>query len=107
MHEVVEIVRNDGSADCVVVIEPWGMPLRLSPGRAFKVVARSPSAGELEVVRRPDQVIVYLWPGATATVFDADRLVYEFDTPVPGVPPGKSVRQFLDLMGFRPPPSGG
>ena len=63
MHEVVEMVRNDGAVDCDVVMEPWGMPLRLAAGRAFRIVARSPAPGKLEVVRRFEAVIVYAWPG--------------------------------------------
>src|SRR5262245_60604068 len=106
MHEVIETIRNDGSADVALVIEPWGMPLLLPAGHSFTIVARAPTAGQLEVVRQPDRVIVFGWPGSTAEVFDGDHLVDEFPTPVPSVPPGKSVREFLDLMGFQPPPSG-
>ena len=78
MHEVVEMVRNDGAVDCDVVMEPWGMPLRLAAGRAFRIVARSPAPGKLEVVRRFEAVIVYAWPGATATVFDGECVVDDF-----------------------------
>jgi hypothetical protein len=106
MHEAVEIVRNDGASDIAVVIEPWGMPLHLPAGHSFRIVARSPTAGQLEVVRQANTVIVSAWLGAMATVFDGDRLVDEFTTLVPSVPPGKSVRQFLGIMRIRPPPSG-
>jgi hypothetical protein len=103
MHEVVEIVLNEGATDSTVVMQPWGMPLRLPARHSFRIVARAPTAGQLEVVRQPDRVIVFGWPGSTAEVFDGDRLVDEFPTPVPSVPPGKTVKQFLDLMGLSPP----
>jgi hypothetical protein len=83
-----------------------GMSLRLPAGHSFRIVARAPTAGQLEVVRQAHGVIVFGWPGSTAEVFDGDRLVYEADVPVPDVPPGLSVRQFLDRMGFRPPSLG-
>ncbi len=98
MHEVVETIRNEDAADCSVVIEPWGLPLRLPPGRAFKLVARAPANGKLEIVRRTAAVIVYAWPGSTVDVFDGKQLVHQFATPVPTVPPGQSVKRFLDMM---------
>jgi hypothetical protein len=98
MHEVVETIRNEDAADCRVVIEPWGMPLRLPPGRAFKLVAKAPADGKLEIVRKTATVIVYAWPGSTVDVFDAVQLVQQFATPVPTVPRGQSVRGFLDMM---------
>jgi hypothetical protein len=58
MHEVVETIRNEDAANRSVVIEPWGMPLRLPPGRAFKLIARGPADGKLEILRRPGTVIV-------------------------------------------------
>jgi hypothetical protein len=103
IYEVIKTVRNDGATDLVVVIEPSGMPLRLPAGHAFRIVARAPTAGQLEMVRQPEGIIVFGWPGSTTEVFEGDRLVYEDDMPVPEVPPAKSVRQFLDLMGLRPP----
>jgi hypothetical protein len=98
MYEIVETIRNDDAADCSVVIEPWGMPLLLPPGRAFKLVARAPGDGELEIVRKDGAVVVYAWPGSTVDVFDGVQLVERFPTPVPMVPSGMSVKGFLDLM---------
>ena len=100
MHEVIEIIQNDGAGDLSVAIEPWGMPLRLAAGHAFRVVARGPTPGQLEVVRRPGAITVYAWPGATAEVFDGEQLVERFSQPVPAVPPGQTVRAFFGLLGL-------
>jgi hypothetical protein len=52
MYEVVNRVRNEGTTNGVVVIEPWGMPLSLEPGHTFKLIARAPAIGEFEIVGR-------------------------------------------------------
>jgi hypothetical protein len=103
MYEVVSRVRNDGSDDRVVVVEPWGMPLRLEPGHTFKLIARAPAIGEFEIVEESDGVVVYGWPGSTVDVFDGDVLLHQFATPVPPVPPNQSVKGFLDVMLGRDP----
>ena len=103
MHEVIEAVQNEGKGDRTLVIEPWGMPLQLPPGRTFRVVARAPVAGHLEVARDGETVIIHAWPTSTVEVFDGDLLVERFATPVPSVPAGQSVKRFLDNVLGRPP----
>ena len=103
MHEIIETVRNEGNGDCTVVIEPWGMPLQLPAGHTFTVIARAPVAGELEVTRDGEALVIYAWPTSTVEVFDGDLLVERFATPVPSVPPGQSVKRFLDHVFGRPP----
>ena len=103
MHEVVHRVRNEGSTNRVVVIEPWGMPLSLEPGHTFKLIARAQAIGDFEIVEESDGVVVYGWPGSTVDVFDGDVLLHQFATPVPPVLQGQSVKRFLDVMLGRDP----
>jgi hypothetical protein len=106
MHEIMETAKNEGAADRIIVVEPWGMPLQIPPGHTFRIIARAPTPGQLEIVQAAEAIIVYAWPGSTVDVVDGELLVHRFATPVPAVPPGQSVKEFLDLL-LGPPPHAG
>lgn len=95
MFERTESVTNTGSEVLEVHLEPWGCIHTLQPGRVLRVVARGARNGDLEVVRTPDTVTVFAWPGTTAKVFEGDVLVEDLSTSVPEVPDGLSMRAFL------------
>lgn len=62
-------VRNTGMKPMTVVLEPWGTRHALAPGERVRVVARGPGgAGQLEVVRGAEEVVVYGWSGSQVEV---------------------------------------
>jgi hypothetical protein len=62
-------VRNTGVNPLTVVLEPSGARHTVAPGERVRVVARGPAGRErLEVVRRPEKVVVYCWSGSQVEV---------------------------------------
>jgi hypothetical protein len=58
-------VSNTGTKPLTVVLEPWGTRHTVAPGERVRVVVRGPAGRErLEVVRRPEKVVVYCWSGS-------------------------------------------
>jgi hypothetical protein len=96
MFEDTQTVSNPGPNPLEVWFEPWGMLQPLPPGESFRVVGRSPQAGQMEVVESGDAVVVYAWPGATLQVFNGAEMVDEFRIAVPDLPPGTSTRAFVE-----------
>ncbi|NUP09162.1 MAG: hypothetical protein HOW73_24185 [Polyangiaceae bacterium] len=100
MYEVTEVVENDTDSELLLIIEPWGDELVIGPRQRFTVRFRAPTRGASETHRAPGAVTVFAWSGATAEVLDGDRLVRDYPTAVPPLPPAMSVRQFLHLFGL-------
>ena len=90
---------TNASADPIeVVFEPWGMAYVLQAHQSFRVEASSDHAGEMEVRRSKAGIEVYAWPGATLKVWNGSTLVDHFDIPVPEVPSGLTMREFIGLL---------
>jgi len=98
MFERTESVANTGSEVLEVHLEPWGCIHLLQPRQVLRVVARGADDGDFEVVRTPDTVTVFAWPGTTAKAFEGGVLVQDLSTPVPEVPHGMSMRSFVATM---------
>ena len=62
------------------------------------VVAEGERRGDLEIVKRPGEIFVYAWPSSIVSVYRGSELVQRFAPPVPDVPPGHTVRSFVDTM---------
>jgi hypothetical protein len=62
-------VGNTGTKPLTVVLEPSGTRHAVAPGERVRVVARGPAGRErLEVVRRPEKVVIYCWSGSLVEV---------------------------------------
>ena len=77
------------------MIEPWAAEFAVAPGAVFVIRATSHVPGALEVEKADGCVICWAWPGSTVEVWSEGQLVSSRDHPVPAVPEGMSVRQFL------------
>jgi hypothetical protein len=80
MFERTETVNNAGSEVLQVHLEPWGRTHCLQPGQVLRVVAYGVDEGDFEVLRTPDTVTVFAWPGTTAKVFEGGvlaRIIHE------------------------------
>jgi hypothetical protein len=98
MHEATIPVTNETSATFTLVLEPWGAEVPLPPGSFYVVRALSNTRGQLEVEQQGEVVTVCAWPGCTVEVLDGARVVEAFPIPVPDVPAGMSVPDFMSLM---------
>ena len=100
MLEDSPTVVNDSGTALRVCFEPWADILQLPVGHSrLGNSASSPQPGKLEVTKEDDFVWVYTWPGATAKVYDRSAILIAFDIAVPELPPGMSMKSFVDFMG--------
>jgi hypothetical protein len=68
-REVVIPMRNTGLKPLTLVLEPWGIRHTMAPGEQARIVARGPWGPEgPEIVRGPDEVVVYGWSGSRAAI---------------------------------------
>jgi hypothetical protein len=107
MHESTERIENTTTLPMEVICEPWGQVFTLQPGEWLRFEAQSESEGQLDVEREADTVCIYGWPGCTMRIYNADGLVVDYNIPFPVLPPGLSVKGFVNAI-FRgiPPDSG-
>jgi len=99
MHQSKRQIRNLGSVDMTVIIEPHGDVLSLVPGGSLEIVAESPTEGEIELVSTsPQSITIYTWPSSTCKVYQGSTVVRDYPFPVPGVPDGVTTRAFVDRM---------
>jgi hypothetical protein len=56
-------VANTLGESIVLVLEPWGTEIRVSPGQRVEVVAEGP-AGELEIEHGDRRITLYGWEGS-------------------------------------------
>lgn len=98
MFENRRTISNSSTNPLDVLFEPMCTDHSLAPGEQLTVVGRSPHEGQLEVIETSDGVAVYSWPGSTLQVFNGDKLVYDFNFPVPDLPPDMSTRSFVEFM---------
>jgi hypothetical protein len=83
-----------------LAIEPYGDLFWLEPGASVRLVAKGPAGGSLHVLDVPDRIELFLWPGATGTLFQADNgaVVEEYRVPIPALPSEMSVADFVHFM---------
>jgi hypothetical protein len=93
-------VRNDQSIPIALVIEPSGDSFWLEPGASARMVASGPNGGRLQLVELPGRLEIFLWTGATGSLFDgaSGDLVAEYPNPFPGGPPGMTLVEFVHWM---------
>jgi hypothetical protein len=96
--ESTETVENEGTAELVLVVEPWARTYSLPPRSTYIVRAKSGVPGALEVERDQEHIVCWAWPGSTVEVWSGEQLLDSLDRPVPEVPKGMSVRSFLSRM---------
>ena len=77
MYEHSATIENPSDHDLQIVIEPWGRIYALPAGSSFQVIARSAQGGELEVKSDPPWITVWMWAGATFTLFQDGILLDE------------------------------
>lgn len=100
MHTVRRIITNEFTEPIDLGLEPWGMYLSIAPHQSLEVVAESPQAGDLEVVSEKQSVVVYGWPGSTLKVYCDGKVIHEEPVPMPGIPEGMSMREFMGTVGL-------
>ncbi len=92
-------ISNARSVSLTLILEPWGDEYTVSPGVVFEVVARGPVGGSLHVEAGEDYIAVYAWSGSVITLFHDGVSIGGSDRPpVPPVPAGASVQDFLHAM---------
>lgn len=98
MFTSTEVVANEGTHELALLVEPWAREYALPSGAAYVVRAKSSVPGALEIERASGRVTCWAGLGSTVEVWTDERLVDSLDQPVPDVPAGRSVRQFLRLL---------
>ena len=68
------------------------------PVSAFRIVGRSDVEGQFEVQKVDSGIVVYAWPGCTATDYDGDVAVLDLSIPVPGIPAGMAMSEFVGTL---------
>lgn len=84
-----------------LTMEPWGAPLMIDPRSSVEIVVHGPEEGALEVdLCDQDKLVVYGWSGCRVIVLKEGQEIYSTldGPPVPGAPPGKSVRDLVKAM---------
>ena len=61
-------IRNAGSADLDLHLEPWGDRFVLAPGASVDLVATGSKDGHFEIESGDSRVVVYGWVGSVVTV---------------------------------------
>src|SRR5207253_7083465 len=89
-------VTNSFSIGLKFYLEPWGDESIMPPGATYVVEAEGPEGDNLEVDFRDDGISVWAWPGSVASVIHDGSALIEGGPPVPEVPTGKTVRNFLE-----------
>jgi hypothetical protein len=84
----------------MLCVEPYGMELLLPAGDELliEVIGVDPPALDL------DEHVITCWHGVGSEIRvlrGAEELYTTVGNPVPGVPPGMSVRGFLDVIGLK------
>jgi hypothetical protein len=99
--EITVRVHNSRSAAVTFRLEPWGREYPMASGVVFEVRAQGPqSEALLEVVHAEDSITVYGWVGSVLAVYHdgVDLDGGKAGLPVPGVPPGSSVGNFMRML---------
>lgn len=104
MHTASQNVHNATSRPMNLVLEPWANVYSVPPRRTWIVQLRSAQRGALELVREPEGITIYGWPGCTARIIEDGTVLESLDTPVPEVPRGMTVRRFVESV-FGPHPA--
>lgn len=100
MHRSVKSIRNSGDAEIFVCFEPSGMSLPMPPASTISIEATGTEVGELDVVFQDGAWFVLSWPTATLEASIDGITVYKEVVPVPALPPGMSMRDFMGLTGL-------
>jgi hypothetical protein len=61
-------LRNGGSVEMTVHVEPWGEQFAMPPGATFEVAARGPGGDDLEITLDGDSVTLWGWAGSVVTL---------------------------------------
>jgi hypothetical protein len=63
-------VTNSEHSNVRVVLEPWADERTLAPASTIVISFIGPAGGQLEVERKPNEIVVYGWEGATMSFVD-------------------------------------
>ncbi len=104
VREVTIPVRNESGRATRLVVEPWGDEWAVEAGTQVDVILRGPEGFEAETIQQADGiVIVFGWPGSTYAVLSREDAepVMQSDIPVPALPRGKSMKDFVQRFFYR------
>ena len=91
-------IENSCAYSRKLILEPWGEELKIPPGEKFLCRAIADQKGDFEIEEKNDEIIVYVWSGATVKVF-CQGIEIGGDRPtVPEVPEGFNTSIFLEFM---------
>lgn len=96
-------LANSTDGEVSLWLEPWGDLYLIPVGVTCQIVFRAASDGIPQLEVRDDRhVIAWGWPGCTAGVFVEGNELHgrnlDEGSPVPDVPHGLTVKQFIDLV---------
>lgn len=97
-HESTYELTNTEDSAVQIIFEPFGMPYEIPPGKTLRVVARSEIKGELTLDDGGGELTLYSWPTSTSKVYLDNELLDDYHLPVPGIPEGMAMPEFMDLL---------
>lgn len=98
MYESTYEFTNHGDEVIEVLLEPFGRQYWVSPQSSLQVRAEGKVPGELDVELSAGLAVVYTWATSTAKVYMASILIDDVNIPVPTIPEGTSIRDFMHIM---------
>jgi len=91
-------ILNDTDAELTVVLEPWAQAYGLQKNQMLRFEASSAESGEFEVVSNEGLTRLYGWPGCTLKVLRNEEIIDEWKLPLPDIPAGMTMKQFVELL---------
>jgi hypothetical protein len=92
------LVRNARGTAVTFILEPQGAEFAMPPGAVFELRAEGPEGAHLEIDYAADQIIAWGWSGSMVEVWHNGERLSGPPHPVPPVPEGMSVRDFLGMI---------
>jgi hypothetical protein len=94
-QKLVIAVRNGRDTPVTLILEPWASEFVMPPGAVYELCAEGPEGDCLQIDYAPDHIIAWGWSGSVVEVWHNGERLTGPSIPVPGVPPGMTVRGFL------------
>ncbi len=94
-------IHNGQPGPINLLVEPWGDVHQMDSGDALEIVAIGPADGSLDCEITGNGFTIFGWAGSVVKILrDGKEIVPNSSgsVPVPGAPPGKSIRDFVGWM---------
>jgi hypothetical protein len=101
-QKFVIAVRNGRDTQVTLILEPWASEFVMAPGAVFELRAEGPEGDGLQIDYAPDHIVAWGWSGSVVEVWHNGERLTGPSLPVPGVPPGMTVRGFLGTVLGKP-----